>query len=802
MGRNFVASVFLFTLLSATSLYAQPKAKTTNVFEETNGILQNHQQDSQSCGKTGKDCEVCQMDGSCVVCKNKKYLSNGKCVDVCGPHAHGRGFGDQGRVCVAVARVRSEFSVTSSESAGGELGSALGRRSASAAGRGGQHSSSTHLSRGRRWVDNCAWFAHYKRNTGCNKGGCGDGEWEIDNSYCFWKAVYDETCEGVDYNNCDGCNGNFELRSDSQCVPCNVCGTNQYRQGSCSNTASGNYGCYDCGYFLVDGTGNDANPRRGAFTPAYSGGSYSVPSGTDWRTLSMISTSPTAPNSGQGWAQACRCPNNFVLNSLYLPANTMNNWFWYGRTVSTCSPVCRSGCSYSTGSCYDQGDTALCHCDYGWGGTNCDTRLVGMPFETSTAGWCQLSPGNTNLMLPSYYYGCDCSKPTSPTFGSIAMFGPVAGQGSPNCGQMLLPPLVPIASATVSLGSTTYPGFVSQCNVAECDPVNPSIPQYTKASVSYVKDGKGGLSVTASSGFRYAYDYTNFVPKAGVGGYTGEGVGDLDGSGPTQSRVGITTVAFGMFNMGTSPPTRLLSWTTTGDCASADKTNPLQGTAHTCAYNSTNSFIPTHLMSVMFFYRVRVDSQVYVVSPRKGTDITSYQSAGWKDVSSAETRNQASIVFDFTPPTHCSVVTDGSRCFWGMMNVSANGLWTQKVSVQPIFSIFAQGWRVPTGEAPIQKIRLLVYSIGISGSGLGANENDVLVDYTVNYYKNDLFTKNQTNRCQPPLICDANVPYNNPAVDNPPSDASTLPFAVSSVQPTTRSFVAVMFSNVRVLIFT
>ena len=57
------------------------------------------------------------------------------------------------------------------------------------------------------------------------------------------------------------------------------------------------------------------------------------------------------------------------------------------------------------------------------------------------------------------------------------------------------------------------------------------------------------------------------------------------------------------------------------------------------------------------------------------------------------------------------------------------------MSVQPIFSIFTQGWRVPTGEAPIQKIRLLVYSIGISGSGLGANENDVLVDYTVHYYK-------------------------------------------------------------------
>ena len=42
----------------------------------------------------------------------------------------------------------------------------------------------------------------------------------------------------------------------------------------------------------------------------------------------------------------------------------------------------------------------------------------------------------------------------------------------------------------------------------------------------------------------------------------------------------------------------------------------------------------------MFFYRVRVDSQVYVVSPRKGTDITSHQSQGWVDVSSAETRNQ------------------------------------------------------------------------------------------------------------------------------------------------------------------
>ena len=44
----------------------------------------------------------------------------------------------------------------------------------------------------------------------------------------------------------------------------------------------------------------------------------------------------------------------------------------------------------------------------------------------------------------------------------------------------------------------------------------------------------------------------------------------------------------------------------------------------------------------MFFYRVRVDSQVYVVSPRKGTDITSHQSQGWVDVSSAETRNQVS----------------------------------------------------------------------------------------------------------------------------------------------------------------
>ena len=52
----------------------------------------------------------------------------------------------------------------------------------------------------------------------------------------------------------------------------------------------------------------------------------------------------------------------------------------------------------------------------------------------------------------------------------------------------------------------------------------------------------------------------------------------------------------------------------------------------------------------MFFYRVRVDSQVYVVSPLMGTDIISHQpegrvdvssrAEGWVNVSSAETRNQ------------------------------------------------------------------------------------------------------------------------------------------------------------------
>ena len=56
---------------------------------------------------------------------------------------------------------------------------------------------------------------------------------------------------------------------------------------------------------------------------------------------------------------------------------------------------------------------------------------MGTPFKS----WCQLSPGSSNLLLPSYFYGCDCSKPTSPTYGSIAFFGAVAGQGSPNCGQ-------------------------------------------------------------------------------------------------------------------------------------------------------------------------------------------------------------------------------------------------------------------------------------------------------------------------------------------------------------------------------
>ena len=141
-----------------------------------------------------------------------------------------------------------------------------------------------------------------------------------------------------------------------------------------------------------------------------------------------------------------------------------------------------------------------------------------------------------------------------------------------------------------------YPNFVFQCNAAECDPINPSIPQFSVAPVSYVKDGKGGVGFRVSSGFRYAYDYTNFVPKSTTGGYVGESVGDPDGSGPTQSRAGITLVAFGMFNMGTSPPTRLLTWTTTGDCTSADKTSPMQDTSHTCSYNSTNNLSPTHLM--------------------------------------------------------------------------------------------------------------------------------------------------------------------------------------------------------------
>ena len=196
----------------------------------------------------------------------------------------------------------------------------------------------------------------------------------------------------------------------------------------------------------------------------------------------------------------------------------------------------------------------------------------------------------------------------------------------------------------------------------------------------------------------------------------------------------------------------------------------------------------------MFFYRVRVDSQVYVVSPRKGTDITSHQSQGWVDVSSAETRNQVpaspyacSPVIPFVSSiSTCPYPIPGldrirlhaahallggvgwqpvflghDECFCqrALDTEGSPGIDRQaaafacpvltcfrviysptyhagQVSVQPVFSVFTQGWRVPSGEAPIQKIHLLVYSIGPDGLGsLSAVETDVLLDTTVNYYK-------------------------------------------------------------------
>jgi hypothetical protein len=119
------------------------------------------------------------------------------------------------------------------------------------------------LSRSRRWIVNCAQHGLYRWQTGCNRGECPGGSWQLEQKYCIEAFCYDETCERDDQNNCLRCmNGHYRANQWS-CPICSTCQANQYLMGSCSTTSNDNYACFSCQSATVTG-------RRGDFRPAES----------------------------------------------------------------------------------------------------------------------------------------------------------------------------------------------------------------------------------------------------------------------------------------------------------------------------------------------------------------------------------------------------------------------------------------------------------------------------------------------------------------------------------------------------
>ena len=122
------------------------------------------------------------------------------------------------------------------------------------------------------------------------------------------------------------------------------------------------------------------------------------------------------------------------------------------------------------------------------------------------------------------------------------------------------------------------------------------------ADVSYLNVGKLGDSQTVATAFVYNFDYVNQLPKNPLpdgkpnAAFTGESVGSVDGAGPQDAHAGITLMGFGMFDMGYNPPRGMMSWSSGGsNCVTGTKSSPVQQSTPSCAYSSTNSFVPSHL---------------------------------------------------------------------------------------------------------------------------------------------------------------------------------------------------------------
>ena len=237
------------------------------------------------------------MSQTSCVSSYRKYLepATKTCVTTCGANMRGSGFALTGRRCVPVSLVRERKTATSS-----------------GAHRGSSSSHEVSLNRARRYVSSCTDFNIYYYWTGCNYGGCGGGEREVDRSYCFWKAVYSEKCQVVDTNNCDYCDSNYYRASiisgywsPATCRPCAVCSPNQYRLYSCERGGlDQNFGCDSCGIADVAG-------KTGAFLPNSNG----VPEATARRRTTLRTTDSSA-NSYMGFS-ACECPNYYARTFVF-----------------------------------------------------------------------------------------------------------------------------------------------------------------------------------------------------------------------------------------------------------------------------------------------------------------------------------------------------------------------------------------------------------------------------------------------------------------------------------------------------